>query len=110
MTWRNFTPRSGARSENREIKYGYEISLTKWIRAASNFIVPIPPRSVRQMLANFFGVEFWDCIKVQEKNKKVVVLCFRPPQIVKLGTFTSWSCGDGKEMYKKSVMHMQSSC
>ena len=29
-----------------------------------------------------------DCIKVQEKYKKVVVLCSRPRQNVKLGTFT----------------------
>ena len=28
-----------------------------------------------------------DCIKVQEKKKKVIVLCSRPPQNVKLGIF-----------------------
>ena len=28
-----------------------------------------------------------DCIKVQEKNKKVIVLCSRPPQNVKLDIF-----------------------
>ena len=33
-------------------------SLKKWIRAASNFIALIPSRSIRQMLANFSGVEF----------------------------------------------------
>ena len=53
------------------------------------------------------GKIFWswiliDCIKVQEKKKKVVVLCSRPPKNVKLGTFTPWSCADGKEMYKKT--------
>ena len=42
----------------------------KWIRATSNFIVLIPTRSIRQMLANF-AVE--DCIKAQEKEKKVDV-------------------------------------
>ena len=39
------------------------------------------------MLAIFFWS--WilkDCIKVQEKKKKVVVLCTRPRQNVKLGT------------------------
>ena len=36
-----------------------------------------------------------DCIKVQEKKRKVVGLCFRPRQNVKLGTFTLWSCNDG---------------
>ena len=33
-------------------------SLKKWICVASNFIVLIPSRLIRQMLANFFGVEF----------------------------------------------------
>ena len=42
-----------------------------------------------------------DCIKVQGKKKKVVVLCSRPRQDVKLGIFTSLSCNDGKEMSKK---------
>ena len=28
-----------------------------------------------------------DCIKVQEKKKKVIVLCSRPSQNVKLGIF-----------------------
>ena len=28
-----------------------------------------------------------DCIKVQEKKKKVIVLCSRPQQNMKLGTF-----------------------
>ena len=36
------------------------------------------------------------------KKKKAVVLCSRPPQNVELGTFTSQSCCDGKEMYKKA--------
>ena len=39
-----------------------------------------------------------DCIKVQKKKKKVVVLCSRPRQNVNLGTFTLLSCNDGKEM------------
>ena len=41
--------------------------------AASNFIALIPSRLIRQMLATFFGVVFRlnDCIKVQEKKKKV---------------------------------------
>ena len=36
------------------------------------------------------------------KKKKAVVLCSRPPQNVELGIFTSQSCSDGKEMYKKA--------
>ena len=57
----------------------------KWIRATSNFIVLIPTRSIRQMLANF-AVE--DCIKAQEKKKKSRCLHSRPRKNVKLGTFT----------------------
>ena len=64
-------------------------SLKKGIRTASNFIALIPTRSIRQMLADFSGVEFIkDCIEVQEKKQKVVVLCSRRRQIVKLSTFT----------------------
>ena len=33
-------------------------SLKNWVRAASNFIAPIPPGSVHEMLANLPGVEF----------------------------------------------------
>ena len=67
-------------------------SLKKWICAsASNLTALIPSRSIRQMLAT---VSSWswilkDCIKVQEKKKKVVVLCSCPPQKMKLGSFTS---------------------
>ena len=42
------------------------------------------------------------------KEEKVVVLCSRPRQDVNSGTFTLSSGNDGKEMYKKSVMHVQS--
>ena len=41
------------------------------------------------------------------KVSSVVVLCC-PPQNVKLGLFTSWSCSDGKEMYKKALLFCQS--
>ena len=44
------------------------------------------------------------------KEEKVVVLCSRPRQDVNSGTFTLLSGNDGKEMYKKSVMHVQSCC
>ena len=38
---------------------GYmKMSLKKGSRAASNFIALIPSRLTREMLANFFGVEF----------------------------------------------------
>ena len=54
-----------------------EASLKKWRRAAANFIVLTPSCSIRQMLAIFSAI--WilkDCNEVQEKSKKVVVLCF----------------------------------
>ena len=40
-------------------------------------------------------------LQVQGKKKKIVVLCSRPPHIVKLGSFSPSSCSDYKEMYKK---------
>ena len=39
-----------------------------------------------------------------------VIACLRPLQNMKLGIFTGSRADDGKEMYKKSVMHVQSSC
>ena len=42
-------------------------------------------------------------MKVQEKKKKLFVMCSCPPQNVKFGIFTSLSCSDGKEMYKSGV-------
>ena len=45
-------------------------SLKKGIRTASNFIALIPTRSIRQMLADFSGVEFIKvCIEVEEKKQ-----------------------------------------
>ena len=39
--------------------------------------------------------------KNQEKKKKVVVLCSRPRQNVKIGTFILSSYNNGLEMYKE---------
>ena len=50
----------------------------------------------------FWGWILKDCVKVQEKKKEGVVLCPRTLQNVKLGIFMSYSCSDGKEMYKKA--------
>ena len=44
------------------------------------------------------------------KETKVVVLCSCPRQNVNLGTFTLYSGNDGKEMYKKSMMHVKTCC
>ena len=64
-----------------------------------------------QTLSRLFHlVYFVKCIKVQEKKKKVVVLCSRPRQNVNLGTFTLYMPNSGKEMYKTSVMHVESCC
>ena len=70
MTRSNFTPGSRARSTTAAAT---KTSFKKWIRADSKFIALIfLPRSIRQMLANFCGVEFLtDCIYVHEKEKKV---------------------------------------
>ena len=59
-----------------------------------------------------YGWILKDCIKVQGKRKKIVALCARPPQNVKLGTFIlhSRAVTANKFMYKKSVVPVQSSC
>ena len=44
------------------------------------------------------------------KRMNFVAACLRPSQNVKLGIFTGNRAVEGKEMYKKSVMHVQSCC
>ena len=61
-------------------------SLKKWVNAASNFIALIPSRLLN---SSNIGKCFWSwilkgCMKVQEKKKKVVVLCSCPRQNVNL--------------------------
>ena len=41
-------------------------------------------------------------IQIQKESGNFVVACVLPLYNVKLGIFTSWSCSDGKEMYKKT--------
>ena len=69
-----------------------------------------PTPSFRQMLANLFWVFIVkDCIEVQKKKKKVVVLCSRSPQNVDLGRIfpvVQWR----QRNVQKSVMHVQSCC
>ena len=60
-------------------------SVKKCVRAGSNFIAFIPSRSNA-------GEFVWswilkDCIKVQEKQKRVVVLCSRPPKTCEISQF-----------------------
>ena len=61
------------------------------------------------MLANFFGVEFYkDCIKVQEKKRKIVVLCSRPKHEIR--HFHVEVVQRQLRTVQKSVMHVQSCC
>ena len=73
---------------NRELKQQWRWRLTKhrlkWIFTASKFIVLIPSCLIRQI----WSLILKDCIKVQEKKRKVVVLCSSPRKNVKWGTFT----------------------
>ena len=77
-------------------------SLKKWIRAASNFIALIPSISFNSPKV---GKVFWswileDCIKVQEKKKKVL------PCVPVLDKTWNYRLRN----VQKSVMHMQSCC
>ena len=76
---------------------------TKTSRAALNFIALIPSCSIRQMLANFLELNSKGLYLSKKKKKNVVVLSSRAPQNVKLAIFSSQSCNDGKEMYKKAL-------
>ena len=84
-------------------------SFQKWGRAVSNFIALILSHSVRQILAIFSAVEFWDCIKVQKKKKKAVAV------------FTSFTKREIRHFHvvvvqwrqrnvQKNVTHAQSCC
>ena len=44
------------------------------------------------------------------KRMNFVIACLRPSQNMKLGVITGSRAVDSKEMYKKSVMHVQSRC
>ena len=43
-----------------------------------------------------------NAIQIQKERGNFVVACVLPLYNVKLSIFTSWSCSDGKEMYKKT--------
>ena len=77
-------------------------SFEKSIRAPSNLMALIPSRLIRQMLANFFEVEF--CITAQTKKKRIVVLCSRPRQHV----LSLCSSATTQRNAQKSLMHVQS--
>ena len=50
-------------------------SLKKRIRAASDFIALIPSRLIRQMLANFCGVEFYRIVSKFRKRRRKLLFC-----------------------------------
>ena len=52
-------------------------------------------------VGDFFLELNFKWIKVQEKKERVFVWCSRPSQNVTLGSFTSYSCNDGKKSTKK---------
>ena len=75
-------------SVNRELKQKRRRRLRER-HLKSEFALPRTlSRLIRQMLANFFGI-LKDSIKVQGKEKKVVVLFSGPRQDVKFVTFMS---------------------
>ena len=73
-------------------------SIIKWIHAVSKFIALIFHVQVVKCWWIFSAVEFQRTVF---KWKKIVVLWSRPPWNVKSDSFTSCSCNDGKERYKK---------
>ena len=69
---RTHPPQLGSFRTDRITATVTKTSLQKWIRATSNFIALIPTRSIRPEI--FLQLNSKDCIKVQKKKKKVVVL------------------------------------
>ena len=77
---------------------------TSRYRAYSNlFNSSIVGRFFQSLIPNY-------CIKVQEKKKKVVVLCSRPRQNVKNEPLSRGSRAVTAKKCTKSVMHVQSCC
>ena len=71
---------------------GYENVSKNCVRATSTLMALIPSRSVRQVMANFSGVELQRTVHVstfRKGKKRVVVVCSRSPQKVKLGSVSS---------------------
>ena len=58
------------------------------------------------MLAFFLGLNSKDCIRVQEKKKKVVVVCSTKREIRHFVVVVQWR----QRNVQKGVMHVQSSC
>ena len=83
-TWCNFTPRSRARSTTATAT---KTSLKKWFRADSNLIALIfPPWYSSSNLSKFLWSRILDWLYLSSGKKRRFS---RPPQNVKIGTFTS---------------------
>ena len=83
----------------------------KSIRAPSNFIELIPPRLIRQMRANFFGVEFLRSVyQISGKEKENWCLVF--PSLTKreIRHFHVVVLQRRLRNVQKSVMQVQSCC
>ena len=57
-----------------------ETSVYKCVRVVSKLIALIPSRSIRQMLANFSGLEFFKTVSNFRKRKKIAVVCSSSPK------------------------------
>ena len=78
-------------AEETTMVMAWKTSLEKWSRAASNFIALIPSRLIRSNVG-FWGWILKDCIEVQEKKKKVVVLLILYTPCTKLLFKSSRKC------------------
>ena len=84
--------------------------MEKGIHICSVSIVVILTRLLCQGKRTLLELNFYQHIQVHEENE-FCHACLRPSQNLKLGIFTAGSRAvDGREMYKKSVMHLQSFC
>ena len=92
------------------LDHGFSSLCTKEMHAVRKpsvwYKIPISSNSLT--LSNASEL-FWTISKFM-KRMNFVITCLRPSQSVKLGIFTGNRAVKGKEMYKKSVMHVQSCC
>ena len=82
--------------------------MEKWVHIFLVSMVIILTRLLCQMQANCSGAEFQSTISKFMKRMNFVIVCLRPSQNMKLGIFTGSRAVDGKEMYKKAWLHVQS--
>ena len=82
-----------------------EMLVQKWFCVVSIFIT-------NNLLWSNVGELSWSWIlknniQVQKEKENFVMAFLHPPLNGKLGIFMSLLCSDGKEIYKKSVLHVQ---